>query len=214
MGVQMAADLKEHYPEKEVTVVQSRDRVMPNFHSDLNDLIKRRFDELDIRLVTGSRVTIPPGGFPNDGSTFQVQLTNGTTESTQFVILATGQTPNNQLVSDLKPSSPDGKSIVNPENGFIRVRPTMQLLDEQYSNLFAVGDIADTGAQKAARPGSAQAAVVAKNIMSLIEGRSVDDTFVKGPGAIHLTLGMVCSLLSKCDGHSWSLADFFHRNKT
>ncbi|CAI7660212.1 unnamed protein product [Penicillium bialowiezense] len=190
VGVQMAADLKEHYPEKEVTVVQSRDRVMPNFHPGLNDLIKRRFDELDIRLITGSRVTIPPGGFPNDGSTFQVQLTNGTTESTQFVILATGQTPNNQLVSDLKPSSADGKSIVNPENGFIRVRPTMQLLDEQYSNLFAVGDIADTGAQKAARPGSAQAAVVAKNIVSLIEGKSADDTFVKGPGAIHLTLGM------------------------
>ncbi|CAG8088385.1 unnamed protein product [Penicillium olsonii] len=190
VGVQMAADLKEFYPEKEVTVVQSRDRVMPNFHPGLNELIKRRFDELGIRLVTGSRVTIPSGGFPNDGSTFQVQLTNGTTESTQFVILATGQTPNNQPVADLKPSQPDGESIINPDNGFIRIRPTMQFLDEQYSNMFAVGDIADTGAQKAARPGSAQAAVVAKNIASLIEGKIADETFVKGPGAIHLTLGM------------------------
>lgn len=190
VGVQMAADLKEFYPGKEITVVQSRDRVMPNFHPGLHDLIKRRFDELHIRLITGSRVTVPQGGFSNDGSTFQVQLTNGTTEATQFVILATGQTPNNQLVSDLKPSH-CGESIINPENGFIRVRPTMQLLDEQYSNLFAVGDIADTGAQKAARPGSAQAAVVAKNIQALIEGRTAEDTFVKGPGAIHLTLGMV-----------------------
>lgn len=191
VGVQMAADLKEYYPEKEVTVVQSRPQVMPSFHSALHDLIKRRFDELGIRLITGSRVTVPLGGFPNNGSTFDVQLTNGTTESTQFVILATGQTPNNQLVADLKSSHPDGKSVVNPDNGFIRVRPTMQLLDEQYSNLFAVGDIADTGAQKAARPGSAQAAVVAKNIQALIEGRAAEDTFVKGPGAIHLTLGMV-----------------------
>lgn len=193
VGVQMAADLKEYYPEKDVTVVQSRQRVMPHFHPALHDLAKKRFDELGIRLITGSRVTLPPGGFPNDGSTFQVQLTNGTTESTQFVILATGQTPNNQLVSDLQPPRPDGESIINPENGFIRIRPTMQFLDEQYSNLFAVGDIADTGAQKAARPGSAQAAVVAKNIQSLIEGRTADETFVKGPGAIHLTLGMVCT---------------------
>jgi NADH dehydrogenase FAD-containing subunit len=68
----------------------------------------------------------------------------------------------------------------------------MQFLDEKYSNLFAVGDIADTGAQKAARPGSAQAAVVAKNIQAMIEGRTPDEIFVKGPGAIHLTLGMVC----------------------
>ncbi|EKV06614.1 Amid-like NADH oxidoreductase, putative [Penicillium digitatum] len=190
VGVQMATDLKEYYPEKEVTLVQSRPQVMPGFHSALHDLITRRFDELGIRLITGSRVIVPPSGFPNDGSTFDIQLTNGTTESTQFVILATGQTPNNQLVADLESSDPDGGSVLNPENGFIRVRPTMQFLDEKYSNLFAVGDIADTGAQKAARPGSVQAAVVARNIQALIEGRAAGDTYVKGSAAIHLTLGM------------------------
>lgn len=191
VGVQMATDLKEFYPDKEVTVVQSRPRVMPNFHPRLHEIIQKRFDELGIKLITGSRVKIPNGGFPNDGSTFDVELTNGTTESTEFVILATGQTPNNQLVADLKPSTPEGLSVINPDNGFIRVRPTMQFLDEKYSNMFAVGDIADTGAQKAARPGAAQAAVVAKNILDLIEGRNPEEKFVKGPGAIHITLGMV-----------------------
>lgn len=192
VGVQMATDLKEYYPNKEVTVVQSRPRVMPAFHSELHELIQRRFNELGIKLITGTRVRIPEGGFPNNGTPFDVQLTNGTTESTEFVILATGQTPNNQLVSNLNPSEISSASVVNPDNGFIRIRPTMQFLDEKYSNLFAVGDIADTGAQKAARPGSAQAAVVAKNIQALIEGRKPEDTYVKGPGAIHLTLGMVC----------------------
>jgi NADH dehydrogenase FAD-containing subunit len=210
VGVQMATDLKEYYPEKEVTVVQSRPRVMPNFHPQLHDLIKRRFDELGIKLITGSRVTLPAGGFPTDGTTFQVQLTDGTTESTQFVILATGQTPNNQLVADLSPSS-DAESIVNPQNGFIRIRPTMQFSDPKYSNMFAVGDIADTGAQKAARPGSAQAAVVAKNIQAMIEGRSPGETFVKGPGAIHLTLGMVCGCSKS---HLERSADQIYRNIT
>nr|ADO29929.1 hypothetical protein PP107 [Penicillium paxilli] len=196
VGVQMATDLKEYYPEKDVTVVQSRSRVMPNFHPKLHELIKRRFDELGIKLITDSRVVIPPGGFSNlndGGNPFEVKLTNGGTESTEFVILATGQTPNNQMVADLKPSTPDGPSVVNPDNGFLRIRPTMQLLDEGHSNIFAVGDIADTGAQKAARPGSVQAGVVAKNIVSLIEGGKAEETFVKGPGAIHLTLGMVSS---------------------
>lgn len=95
------------------------------------------------------------------------------------------------MVANLTPSTPNDPSVINPDNGFLRIRPTMQLLDKKYSNIFAVGDIADTGAQKAARPGSAQAAVVAKNILSLIEGKKAEDTFVKGPGAIHLTLGMV-----------------------
>ncbi|OKO98659.1 Apoptosis-inducing factor -like protein [Penicillium subrubescens] len=190
VGVQMATDLKEYYPEKEVTVVQSRPRVMPNFHPRLHEIIEKRFEELGIRLITGSRVKIPPsGGFPNDGTTFDVELMNGTTESTQLVILATGQTPNNQLVAHLEPS------VINPDNGFIRVRPTMQFLNDEYSNMFAVGDIADTGAQKAARPGAAQAAVVAKNIQSLIEGRSAEEQFVKGPGAIHITLGMKYNMI-------------------
>ncbi|KAJ5808992.1 hypothetical protein N7474_010261, partial [Penicillium riverlandense] len=190
VGVQMAADLKEYYPDKEVTVVQSRPRLMPNFHHQLHELIKERFDELGVRLITGSRVIIPSEGFPGNGGPFQVQLTNGTTESTDFVILATGQTPNNQMVADLTPSTSTTNSVVNPDNGFIRIRPTMQFMDENYPNMFAVGDIADTGAQKAARPGSAQAAVVAKNIQAMIEGKAASDTFVKGPGAIHLTLGM------------------------
>ncbi|KAJ6150709.1 hypothetical protein N7470_007303 [Penicillium chermesinum] len=171
-----------------ITLVQSRARVMPNFHPRLHELIKGRFEELGIKLITDTRVQIPPGGFPQDGSAFDVKLTNGTTESTEFVILATGQTPNNQLVAHLA-SSPNAPSVINPDNGYLRVRPTLQLLDEQYSNIFAVGDIADTGNQKAARPASSHASVVANNIRALIENREPEETFVKAPAGIHLTLG-------------------------
>jgi apoptosis-inducing factor 2 len=49
VGVQMATDLKEYYPDKEVTVVQSRARVMPQFQEKLHNLIKKRFGELGVR---------------------------------------------------------------------------------------------------------------------------------------------------------------------
>lgn len=67
----------------------------------------------------------------------------------------------------------------------------MQFQDPKYPNLFAVGDIADTGVRKAARPGAAQAAVVAKNIHALIEGREPVEGFPRMPAAIHITLGHV-----------------------
>jgi NADH dehydrogenase FAD-containing subunit len=51
VGVQMATDLKEYYPDKAVTLVQSRARVMPLFHEQLHELIKKRFDELGVRYV-------------------------------------------------------------------------------------------------------------------------------------------------------------------
>ncbi|KAE8389618.1 hypothetical protein BDV23DRAFT_172948 [Aspergillus alliaceus] len=188
VGVQMATDLKEYYPDKEITVVQSRPQLMPGFHEGLHNLVKERFDELGIKFVTGSRVKIPSEGYPKHRGLFNVELTNGTQLSTEFMILATGQTPNNNLICDLIPSTKE--SLINPDNGFIRIRPTMQFLDPQYSNLFAVGDIADTGLRKAARPGSAQAAVVARNIQALIEGKNPEDVFPRMPAAIHLTLGM------------------------
>lgn len=124
-----------------------------------------------------------------------MQLTNGSKVSTEFVILATGQRPNNDLLTNLTPSS--SGSLINPDNGFIRVRPTLQVQDERFPNIFAVGDIADTGAQKAARPGSMQAGVVARNIQALIEGRRAEEEYVPPPAAIHLTLGMVSSILKK-----------------
>ena len=49
MGVQMALDLKERYPEKEITVVQSRDRVMPQFHEGLHNIIAKSFKDAGIK---------------------------------------------------------------------------------------------------------------------------------------------------------------------
>lgn len=189
VGVQMATDLRELHPDKKVTLVQSRDRLMPRFHSQFHDIIAERFSELGVDLVLNNRVVIPDGGFPEDGRTFNVQLKDGSEIETQLVIRATGQTPNNQLLAKLPASSPD--SIINPDNGFIRVKPTMQFLDPQYPNMFAVGDIADTGAHKAARPGAGQAAVVAKNIAAIIAGLQPTDKIEINPAGIHMTLGMV-----------------------
>lgn len=98
--------------------------------------------------------------------------------------------PNTQYLADLPPSAPS-TPLVNPENRFVRVRPTMQFADPAYAHLFAVGDVADSGAHKAARPAGAQAVAAAKNIAAMIEGREPVEENVVGPAGIHLTLGLV-----------------------
>jgi pyruvate/2-oxoglutarate dehydrogenase complex dihydrolipoamide dehydrogenase (E3) component len=102
-------------------------------------------------LITGNRVKIPQGGFPETGEEVQIELTNGDILTANMVIMATGQTPNNGLVAQLAESS--GTSLVNPANGCIFVKPTLQLQSEKFPNIFSLGDIADTGSHKAARPG-------------------------------------------------------------
>lgn len=194
VGVQMACDLKELYPTKSITLVHSRDQLMPAYHPALSNLIKARFAELGINLVTGSRVVLPPGGFPNTASAagpVTVNLTSGCALTADFVITATGQTPNTQFLATLPASSQD--SLINPANGFIRVQPTLQFADPRYPHLFAVGDIADSGAHKAARPGMVQAAVAARNIAALVGGKEGEggERLVVQPAGIHLTLGLV-----------------------
>lgn len=47
----MACDLKEIYPDKEVTLVHSREHIMPVYHEKLSEMIKERFKELNIKSV-------------------------------------------------------------------------------------------------------------------------------------------------------------------
>jgi NADH dehydrogenase FAD-containing subunit len=49
VGVQMATDLKELYPEKDITLVHSRNQLMPVYHEALDKIIKDRFKELGVK---------------------------------------------------------------------------------------------------------------------------------------------------------------------
>jgi pyruvate/2-oxoglutarate dehydrogenase complex dihydrolipoamide dehydrogenase (E3) component len=49
VGCQMACDILEVYPDKEVTLVQSREKVMSRFHEGLHEIVKKRFDELGVK---------------------------------------------------------------------------------------------------------------------------------------------------------------------
>ncbi|KAJ9098448.1 hypothetical protein QFC20_005968 [Naganishia adeliensis] len=196
VGVQMMLDMKEVYPGKQVTLVHSRERVMNRFHQALDGIVRKRCEELGVQLVTGQRVVVPEQGFATDGTRTEVQLADGRKIPADLVILATGQIPNTQLLQTLNGTTTDpSTSIINPSNGFLRVRPTLQLLNPQYSHIFALGDVADTGAPKAARPGMMQADVVVQNVLSLIEGKEAEKEMEVGPAAIHLTLGLTQNVI-------------------
>lgn len=86
VGVQMATDIKQLYPQKNVTLVHSRDRVMHKYHRGLHELIEKRCNELGVKLHLGSRVKLPEVGYPTDGRTFKVELEDGSSLSTDFAV--------------------------------------------------------------------------------------------------------------------------------
>ena len=96
--MQIATDCKELYPEKTVTLVHSRQKTMMRFHEKLDEIVKARAKELDFKLVLGSRAIVPPAGFPEDGSTFDVQLENGDMIEADLVVSAICGTESSSLM--------------------------------------------------------------------------------------------------------------------
>lgn len=136
------------------------------------------------RIITGSRATLPKNLEAEGGSELEVLLPNGRKIPADLIIRATGQTPNSQFIDD--PSH-------LTENGYIKVRPTLQFQAAEYSHVFAAGDIADTGAQKAAKFGITQAGVVSRNIAALVAGQEPTAHVEIFSHRIHVTMGLVSS---------------------
>ena len=82
----MSTDIKEIYPEKNVTLVHSRPTVMNRFDTKFSDLIKVRCNELGIKTKWGTRVKLPRGGYPTDGSTFDVEFVDGSSIPADFAV--------------------------------------------------------------------------------------------------------------------------------
>ena len=80
-----------------------------------------------------------------------------------------GMTPNNAL---LKAYAPD---CVSKENGFIKVKPTMQIQDDKFHNIFAVGDVADHTDVKTGHFAWMQGLAALANIRKMIDGATQDE---------------------------------------
>lgn len=82
-------------------------------------------------------------------------------------------------------------------NGEIIVKSTLQVdhLPSSKGNIFALGDVAQTGGPKQGRAGMVQGEVVLNNILRLIKNQQGLENYEPLPfeGALQLTMGEVCT---------------------
>lgn len=101
MGVELVSDIKYFYPDKEVTLIHSRDRLMNHFGKRLGDyaLIALK-DELKVRVLLNERPTMPAAGnfaretflMFSDGNEEQFDLIVSRTSATQVSAIPSFQT--------------------------------------------------------------------------------------------------------------------------
>ncbi|KAJ7781085.1 FAD/NAD-P-binding domain-containing protein [Mycena metata] len=190
-GVQMATDAKEFYPSKSITLIHSREQLMNRFHPELHSVVSKKLAADGVEVILGQRVKMPAEGFfPISGPSYNVELADGRLVPADVAISCIGATPLSSPIASLSPALID-------QHRFVAVKPTLQVADERYPKVFAIGDVAATGANKNARSGYAQVEVVAANIKKLIQGDSATEVYKPSPLAIHMSTGLWSWILFK-----------------
>jgi len=181
LALELAFDAKEFYPAKSITLIYSRDQLLNRFHPELHSIVKERAAAVGINLILGQRVKVPPNGFPTSGPLYNVELADGRLVPADVAVSCVGAALLSAPLFSLSPSSIDAHSK------FILVKPTLQIVDPAFPNVFSIGGIAATGRNKAAAPGYAHAAM---NMVNMIEGHTDRVEYVPAVPGIHLAIGL------------------------
>lgn len=195
LTTEFATDIKETYPSKEVTLLHSRERLMPIYNKGLHDEVVRRCAELGVNVVLGERVMEwPTNPGVVDGTTKTVTTNKGSKLTADLVLVCTGTKPHTGFMNTIN------KDTIAP-NGCIRIKATMQVRtegedDTRFDHFFAVGDCADTTAIRAGHMAFAMGSVAARNIIRVIEAREAGreaqlEIYVPEEAKIKVTLGRV-----------------------
>ncbi|KAF1993360.1 FAD/NAD(P)-binding domain-containing protein [Amniculicola lignicola CBS 123094] len=184
VGVELASDIKDFYPEKDVTLVHSRSNLLNSFGKRLRDYALTALrDELNVRVLLNERPQMPTGS--NMARSATLKFSDMREEKFDLI------RPNSAILKDLLPDA------ISEKTSRIIVRPTLQVLPQDRREgfdppIFALGDVADHGGPCMARAGWLQASVVLDNVLAMIHGRQPSRIYKPNlfiEGAIKLTLG-------------------------
>ncbi|KAL2842931.1 hypothetical protein BJY01DRAFT_235855 [Aspergillus pseudoustus] len=211
VGVELASDIKDFYPDKDVTLVHSRGALLHRFGPRLQEhTLTALRDELGVRVLLGERPVLPAQGGTSMARDAKLVFKDGREEEFDLVIGCTGQRPNSSILATAYPDS------ICKTTSRILVKPTLQIISPTTTSstktdpalrpsdrIFALGDVAAHPGPLMARAGFMQAETVVHNIVNLINGRSANKIykpywFVEG--AIKLTLGKTHNAVYGWDG--------------
>jgi NADH dehydrogenase FAD-containing subunit len=188
-GLEAASEIAETYPEKQVTIVHSGEKVMPGpwspkFVDHLQEQIQRY---KNLKLVLNDRL-LPVEADGGDEVAQQkyvepvggkVTTKNGAEIPCDLLFWCVGGRINKASYEEHFKEQMDEKGVLNVDE-FLRVKG--------YSNVFAIGDICSAGPMPTIVCATAHSELCAKNIPLLHAGKSMKP-FKAGPPLNITTLG-------------------------
>ncbi|MEO3813788.1 FAD-dependent oxidoreductase [Sphaerisporangium sp. B11E5] len=180
VGIELAGEIKEVWPDKHITIAELGDDILPGpFMPELRVALRRHLDEMGIELLLGGKLSEEPPVHPGIAKTFTLATADGGEVTADIWFRCYGVRPvTGYLTGDLTAAlTPDGRVEVTPELRVVGQR-----------DVYAVGDIVARSRPMAAHA-NLQAEVVAANIRVAITGEGEEQPYVPIPPAIAVPLG-------------------------
>ncbi|PJN24139.1 NAD(P)/FAD-dependent oxidoreductase [Kitasatospora sp. CB02891] len=161
VGLELAGEIKEVWPDKRVVLVDPGETLLPGFLPEVAEELHRQLDALGVELRLGTALVDPPAGEPGRAGEFTVTTAAGEQLTADVWYRAYGAAVDGDHLAD-------GKLTVRTARG--RVAVTERLNVEGYRHVYAIGDLADLPEADMAGFAMQHAEVVAKNISAQLRG--------------------------------------------
>jgi NADH dehydrogenase FAD-containing subunit len=169
VGLELAGEIVEVWPDKKVTVVDPAAELLPGFLPQVRNELHRQLDELGIHVRLGAGLVAAPGVEPGRAETFTATTTDGETLTADIWFRAYGV----DITSDYLA---DGRLTTRTPGGAVPVLDTLQVTG--HDKVYAVGDLTDLPEAKRAGYAMKHAEVVADNIRAQLLGRQPTAAYV------------------------------------
>jgi NADH dehydrogenase FAD-containing subunit len=207
VGLELAGEIKDVWPDKYVVILDRADELLPGFLPEVRDELRHRLDELgvDVRLNTG--LTALPTVEAGRAGRFAVTTDQGERIVADIWFQAFGVEINTGYLAD---------GALSPLTAQRTIPVTERLNVQGYEHVYAIGDIAALPDPKMASYAMTHADVVVRNIRAQLAGDPPDAVHVPTPERrILLPLGTRTGVgqLPTPDGVAAATAETVHQRK-
>jgi NADH dehydrogenase FAD-containing subunit len=161
VGLELAGEIKDVWPDKDVTIVDPAGELLPGFEPELREDLHRQLDDLGVRLRLGTALTAAPPTGAGLAGTFGVTTTDGEEITADIWFRAYGVRTNSDYLAD-------GRLTTLTAHGQVPVTETLNVGGHEH--VYAIGDLTDVAEAKMAGYAIRHADVVAQNITAQLRG--------------------------------------------
>ncbi|ORZ13328.1 hypothetical protein BCR41DRAFT_355446 [Lobosporangium transversale] len=183
-GCEEAGEIKYRYPKKSVTVIHEGPALVdyPGYPQSFKDEARRFLENQGVEVILNERVEIEglsrENGIQKADRTIKLKHSGRTIQS-DMQFFSTGMSVDTQLLSTLLPfpavssdknkDAFDFKSLLDPKTKAILVKSTLQLDNDAFQHIFAIGDVSKADPVLTAQAAVSAGETAACNIVKLIQ---------------------------------------------